>query len=152
MAVLCSWILFYHLLSLCSFWSNEITDKGAGALAGALQVNQSLQKLMWVLFMLIANVDVSMKLTWCCFVASCKLLAKQVFACSDKLLTTKINQMVFIGIHLKVLLLSFYAYLEVTTIENLCNPVFSSTLNLQATIVRNDEKQLSLNAFVINWE
>jgi len=58
--------------------------------------------------------------------------------------------MVFIGIHLKVLLLSFHAYLEVAMIENLCNPVFSSTLNLQAKNVRNDEKQLSLNAFLIN--
>ena len=40
--------LFCCCLTFCSLSKNEITDEGVCALAGALQVNQSLQELEWV--------------------------------------------------------------------------------------------------------
>ena len=40
--------LFYVLWHSCSLSYNEISDEGTCALAGALQVNQSLQELEWV--------------------------------------------------------------------------------------------------------
>jgi len=39
---------YFFFFSLCSLSENQISKEGAFALAGALQVNQSLQTLKWV--------------------------------------------------------------------------------------------------------
>ena len=42
------WLLICCFLTFCSLGSNQISAEGAHAVAAALQVNQSLQKLEWV--------------------------------------------------------------------------------------------------------